>query len=117
MNAPRNNEKQEPRLDWDGSKHRWDVLLPLQDEAGNVVKANWNQNVWTVLRIRKQAQGSEWSPGFETPISSIMFSDFDPCTVYELEMWHRNSAGNDGPRKIFKIRTDENGHPTEAGAL
>ena len=59
MSTPRNNERQEPRIDWDSSKHRWDVFLPLQDETGNVVKANWNQNVWTVLRIHSSLTGTE----------------------------------------------------------
>lgn len=110
MSAPR--DKQEPKLHWDGTKRRWDVFLPVQNEDGSAsgVAANWNQLIWTVLRIRKQAHGSEWSPGFETPISSITFSDFDPCAVYEVEMWFRDSAG-DGPRKVFEIRTDKKGRP------
>ena len=108
MSVPQTKPTQDPQIHWDGSKHRWAVVLPLEEARS--VQAEWNQPVLTVLRIRKKTLRGEWSPGFTTPLFSAEFADLEPLTVYEAEMWHRNSAG-DSPRRKFEFITDERGCP------
>lgn len=110
MPVPQAKQTQDPQIHWDGSKHRWAVVLPL--EGARSVQAYWNQPVLTVLRIRKKTPRGEWSPGFTTPLFSAEFADLEPRTVYEVEMWHRNSAG-DSPRRKFEMTTDARGIPVK----
>ena len=103
-------EKPDPRVNFDVDSRKWSVDCPLMDAQGNRFQAEWTQDTVTILRVRKVGT-SEWGPGFVTPFNSLSLVDLEPCTEYEVELRHRNSAG-DGPSLVKKVATkcDEHGN-------
>ncbi|MDE0099844.1 MAG: fibronectin type III domain-containing protein [Truepera sp.] len=92
----------EPRVEWTEGEFR--VSLPLQ---GRVIDAKWRPGTTTVVRIRET--GTEnWSPGFETPLNGCSFVGLVPNTEYEIQVTHKNAAG-EGPPTRLKCRTKPNG--------
>ena len=91
-----------PRIEWDEGEFR--VSLPLQ---GGTVDARWRAQTTTVIRIRK-AGAEDWSLGFETPLTGCSFVGLDPDTEYEIQVTHKNAAG-EGPPTRMMCRTESNG--------
>ena len=92
----------EPRVEWTEGGFR--VSLPLQS---GVVDAKWRPGTTTVVRIRES--GTEaWSPGFETPLNGCSFVGLEPNTEYEIQVTHKNAAGEGTPARLT-CRTESNG--------
>ena len=96
------SEEAEPSVEWTEGEFR--VSLPLQ---GRVIDAKWRLGTTTVVRIR-EAGTEAWSPGFETPLNGCSFVGLRPNTEYEIQVTHKNSAG-EGPPSRLKCRTEPNG--------
>lgn len=82
----------EPSVQWREGEFK--VSLPLQD---GVVDAKWRPGTTSVVRIRKSGTESR-SPGFETPLNGCSFVGLEPNTDYEIQVTHKNAAG-EGPRR------------------
>lgn len=92
----------EPSVEWTEGEFR--VSLPLQ---GGTVDAKWRPGATTVVRIR-EAGAETWSPGFETPLNGCSFVGLEPNTEYEIQVTHKNAAG-EGPPARLRCRTEPNG--------
>ena len=53
--------------------------------------------------------GTQWSFGFETPITNFTFVDLKPDTEYEFQVRIRTAAG-EGPPSLFRVRTGPTGN-------
>ena len=91
-----------PTVEWHEGELR--VSLPLH---GQTVDAKWRPATTTVVRIR-QAGTESWSPGFETPLSGCSFVGLEPDTEYDIQITHKNAAG-EGPPSELRCRTKANG--------
>ncbi len=92
-----------PMVAWDGRRMR--VRLP--DPRGNVIEANWQVGHTNVVRIRK-AGTTDWSAGFETPLSHCQFHGLDPDTEYEVEIRAKSDSGLGAPAQA-KFHTKPDG--------
>lgn len=91
-----------PAVEWNDGEFK--VSLPLH---GGTVDAKWRPATTTVVRIR-QAGTETWSPGFETPLNGCNFVGLTPNTEYELQVTHKNAAGEGPPTKL-RCKTKSNG--------
>ena len=80
------------------------ISVSLPDKLGRTLEARWNPTVTSVIRIR-EAGTVAWSPGFETPFNMCSFVDLQPDTEYDLQVTHKNDAGESEPT-ISTIKTD-----------
>ena len=92
-----------PNVGWNGET----ISVTLPDNRGHVIKAKWNPGTISVVRIREAGAG-EWSPGFETPLTCCRFTSLKPDTEYELEVRHKNAAGEGAPA-YRRVRTGPEG--------
>ena len=93
-----------PIIEWDSAAWRFRVVLPINDGE---VEASWNMGLVYIVRIREKGTSS-WSPGFETPHTSISVSDLKPGTTYELELRAKNKVGLSQP-SYAEARTLDDG--------
>ena len=92
----------DPKIEWTDGEFRVSLLL-----QGGMIDAKWCPDTTTVVRIRET--GTEtWSPGFETPLHSCSFVGLQPDTEYEIQVTHKNAAGEGPPTKV-RYKTKENG--------
>ncbi len=100
MDAQLSSRLEDPKLEWkEGLIH---VSLP--DKLGRTVEAKWKPAVTSIVRIRES--GAEpWSAGFETPLSNCSFVDLKPETEYEIQVTHKNDAG-EGPPVTSTVKTE-----------
>ena len=92
----------DPRIEWIEGEFR--VSLPLQ---GGMIDAKWCPVTTTVVRIR-EIGAETWSPGFETPLNGCSFVGLQPNTEYEIQVTHKNAAGEGPPTKVM-YKTKSNG--------
>ena len=102
-----------PKIEWKDGEFQ--VSLPVQD--GGRIEAKWRPGATSVVRIREVGTDS-WGPGFETPLNGCSFVDLKPSTEYEIQLTHKNAAG-EGPAVIKRIKTSPDGgkvipFPTES---
>ena len=100
MDQQMSSRTEDPLLKWDGEM----ISVSLPDKLGRTQKARWNPTVTSVVRIR-EAGTVAWSPGFETPFNKCSFVDLKPDTEYDLQVTHKNDAGESEPA-ISTIKTD-----------
>ena len=81
-----------PALEWDGTS----VSVSLPDKRGRTIHASWDPAATSVIRIRESGT-QEWSPGFETPLNKCTFVGLKPDTVYDVQLTHKNAAGESEP--------------------
>lgn len=92
MDLEMSSRTENPVLEWDGKT----IFVSLPDKLGRVVEARWNPSVTSVVRVREV--GTEaWSIGFETPFNMCSFVDIKPDTEYEVQVTHKNDAGESDP--------------------
>ena len=92
-----------PNVKWNGET----ISVTLPDMRGHVIKAKWNPGVTSVVRIR-EVGADEWSPGFETPLTTCQFRALKPDTEYEFEVRFKNAAG-EGRSTRTRARTGPDG--------
>ena len=99
MDEQLSSRTENPKLEWkEGMIH---VSLP--DKLGRALETRWKPTITSVIRIREL--GTEpWGPGFETPFNSCSFVDLKPETEYEVQLTHKNDAGESAPA-ISTIKT------------
>ena len=100
MDQQMSSRTEYPLLKWDGEM----ISVSLPDKLGRSLEARWNPTVTSVVRIR-EAGTVAWSPGFETPFNMCSFVDLKPDTEYDLQVTHKNDAGENEPT-ISTIKTD-----------
>ena len=104
LNQQKSKRNEHPALKWDeGFIHE-----SLPDKHGGELNAKWQPAVTSVVRIRELGSTS-WSPGFETPFNQCSFVDLKADTEYEIQLTHKNDAGESEP-VISTIRTDPRAH-------
>ena len=98
-----------PPVSWNGESKTFSILLSGINGLGaeDTIEAVWEPLVTYVVRIR-EANGGNWSFGFETPLTSCSFIDLRPDTEYEVEVRSKNSSGESAP-VLIKVRTDSEG--------
>ena len=101
------HDNNSPWIHWDGQS--CEVLLPML--GGGTLTAKWNPDTTYVVRIRK-AGTSDWSVGFETPVTGGTFRGLDPDTEYEVEFCLRSPAGEVESIPV-RFRTDPVGQGGE----
>ena len=92
MDGQMSSRTENPQLAWDGEM----VSVSLPDKIGRVLEAKWNPTITSVVRIRESGT-DEWGPGFETPFNMCSFVDLKPDTEYEVQVTHKNDAGEGAP--------------------
>ena len=100
MDVQMSSRTENPKLKWDDGM----IRVSLPDKLGRILEVSWNPTITSVVRIR-EAGTAAWSPGFETPFNQYSFVDLKPDTEYELQMTHKNDAGESEPA-ISRIKTD-----------
>ena len=100
MDAQMSSRTKNPILKWDDGM----IQVSLPDKLGRTLEASWSPTVTSVVRIREVGTAT-WSPGFETPFNKCSFVDLKPDTEYELQVTHKNDAGESEPT-ISTIKTD-----------
>lgn len=86
-----------PPVSWDGSTGTFTIVLSdVNVGEGTGVEAEWTPPLTYVVRIR-EARSSEWSIGFETPLTGCGFVDLKPDTDYEVEVRSKNDHGESDP--------------------
>lgn len=103
MDQEMSSSTEDPRLEWNGTT----ASVSLPDKRGRVLRASWDPAVTSVVRI-KESEADEWSPGFETPLSTCTFVGLKPDTEYDVQLTHKNSAGESEPA-YSKMRTKAEG--------
>ena len=89
-----------PQLKWEGKM----IFVSLPDKLGRTHEARWHPTITAVIRIRES--GTEaWDPGFETPFNMCSFVDLKPDTEYDVQVTHKNEAGESEP-SITTMKTD-----------
>ena len=83
---------EDPQLAWDGDM----IRVSLPDNLGRTIETRWSPSVTSVIRIREKGTAS-WSPGFETPFNMCTFVGLNPDTEYEVQLTHKNEAGESEP--------------------
>ena len=92
MDQQMSSRTESPVLKWDGQM----IYVSLPDKLGRTLEARWNPTVTSVVRIR-EAGTEVWSPGFETPFNMCSFVDLKPDTEYDVQVTHKNDAGESEP--------------------
>ncbi len=92
----------EPSVEWIEGEFR--ISAPLQR---GTVDAKWRPGTTAVIRIR-EANTEAWSPGFETPLNGCSFVGLEPNTEYEIQVTHKNAAG-EGPPSRLTCKTESSG--------
>ncbi len=92
MDQHMSSRTEDPQLKWDG--RMFSVSLP--DKLGRTLRAKWIPTVTSVVRIRESGTQA-WSPGFETPVTGCAFVGLKPDTDYDLQVTHKNEAGEGEP--------------------
>ena len=100
MDVQMSSRTENPVLKWEGGM----IKVSLPDKLGRTLEAGWIPAVTSVVRIR-EAGTAAWSPGFETPFNQCSFVDLKPDTEYELQVTHKNDAGESEPT-IRTIKID-----------
>ena len=103
MDHQMSSRTEDPKLEWDGKT----VSVSLPDKRGRVLEAKWDPTITSVVRIR-ESDAEQWSPGFETPFNMCTFVGLKPDTEYDVQITHKNSAG-EGEPAYSKVRTKANG--------
>ncbi len=99
MDEQLSGRTENPKLEWKEDM----IYVSLPDKLGRTLEARWKPSVTSVVRIREL--GTEpWGPGFETPFNSCSFVDLKPETEYEVQVTHKNDAG-EGPPAISTLKT------------
>lgn len=94
-----------------GPELRWDegmIHVSLPKRMGRTLEARWKPGVTTVVRIRRSGTAT-WTPGFETPFNTCSFVDLKPETEYEVQVTHKNEAGESEPA-IASVTTHPGKH-------
>ena len=99
MDQQLSSRTEDPQLRWDGKM----ISVSLPDKLGRTLEARWNPTVTSVVRI-KEFGTEAWSPGFETPFNQCSFVDLKPGTEYDVQVTHKNDAGESEPA-IVSIKT------------
>ena len=98
-----------PNIKWDGKE--FFVTLPVPKELPKrdavVIEAKWEPVYTYVIRIREVGT-SEWSLGFETPLTGGSYVDLKPDTEYDIQIRAKNSTGEGEPAYV-KTRTSPKG--------
>lgn len=92
MDKQMSGRTEKPQLKWDGEE----ISVSLPDKLGRPFEASWNPVVTSIVRI-KESGGQVWSPGFETPFGGCTFVDLKPDTEYDVQVTHKNDAGESEP--------------------
>ena len=100
MDQQMSSRTKNPLLKWDGEM----ISVSLPDKLGRTLEVRWSPPVTSVVRIRESGMEA-WSPGFEIPFNMCSFVDLKPDTEYDLQVTHRNAAGESRP-VIKKITTN-----------
>lgn len=100
MDRQMSSRTENPRLEWDGTM----ISVALPDKLGRVLEAKWNPTITSVVRIRESGT-REWSAGFETPFNMCSFVDLKPNTEYDVQVAHKNDAG-EGEPAISTVKTN-----------
>ena len=99
MDEQLSSRTESPKLEWKEDM----IHVSLPDKLGRTLEARWKPTVTSVVRIREL--GTEpWGTGFETPFNSCSFVDLKPETEYEIQITHKNEAG-ESPPAISTIKT------------
>lgn len=96
-----------PPVSWNGSSRTFSIVLDGLKGINGGVEAEWSPPITYVVRIREVGD-SEWSVGFETPLTGCGFVDLKPTTEYEIEVRSKNAHGKSGPVSV-KVRTNPEG--------
>ena len=103
-----NTTQDKPPVSWDGKAKTFHIVLSgLKDLGSDSLEAEWKPPITYVVRIR-EANGGDWSFGFETPLTSCGFVGLKPDTEYELQVRSKNSQGEREPA-LIKGRTNPDG--------
>lgn len=92
MDKQMSSRTEDPQLEWDGER----ISVSLPDKLGRTFEASWVPAVTSVVRIRESGTQA-WSPGFETPFNKCTFIDLKPDTEYDVQLTHKNDAGESEP--------------------
>ncbi len=99
MDEQLSSRTENPKLEWKEGM----VYVSLPDKLGRTLEARWKPTLTSVVRIREL--GAEpWGPGFETPFNTCSFVDLKPETEYEVQVTHKNDAG-EGPPAVSTVKT------------
>ena len=99
MDEQLSSRTENPKLEWEEDM----IHVSLPDKLGRTLEARWKPSVTSVVRVRELGT-QPWGPGFETPLNSCSFVDLKPDTEYEIQVTHKNDAG-EGPPAISTIKT------------
>ncbi|MDE0125333.1 MAG: fibronectin type III domain-containing protein [Bryobacterales bacterium] len=100
MDQQMSSRTEDPELKWDGGM----IYVSLPDKLGRLINATWIPGITSVVRIRESGT-EEWSPGFETPFNKCSFVGLKPDTEYDVQVTHKNEAG-EGEPAVFAIKSD-----------
>ena len=100
------NSQRKPPVSWNGQTDTFTIRLNgLKGRRdGKNVEAKWTPPVTYVVRIR-EVGSSEWSYGFETPLTGCRFVGLKPDTEYEVALRSKNAHGESRPA-LIRHRTD-----------
>ncbi len=99
MDEQLSSRTENPKLEWKEGT----VYVSLPDKLGRTLEARWKPTLTSVVRIREL--GTEpWGPGFETPFNTCSFVGLKPETEYEIQVTHKNDAG-ESPPAVSTVRT------------
>ena len=96
-----------PPVSWDGRTGVFSIVLDGLERAEGGIEVEWSPTITYVVRIREVGT-TEWSVGFETPLTGCGFVDLKPNTEYEMEVRSKNAHGRSRPVST-KVRTDPEG--------
>ncbi len=99
MDEQLSSRTENPKLEWKEGM----IYVSLPDKLGRTLEARWEPTVTSVVRIRELGTES-WGAGFETPLNNCSFVGLKPDTEYEVQVTHKNEAG-EGPPAISKVKT------------
>ena len=100
--------QERPPVSWDGRTKTFSIVLSTAGIGhGDGVEAEWTPPITYVVRIR-EVGSSEWSVGFETPLTGCGFVGLKPGTEYEVEVRSKNEHGESDP-VTARVRTDPEG--------
>ena len=96
MNASmsRKPDSRHPSIVWENGEFH--VTLPVP--GGQVIEAKWKPTTTSVVRYREVGT-EEWSAGFDTPLNGCNLVGLDPDREWELEVRHKNKAGEGPPAR------------------
>jgi len=85
-----------PPVSWDGRTGAFSVVLDGLEGTEGGIEVEWSPTITYVVRIREVGT-TEWSVGFETPLTGCGFVNLKPNTEYEMEVRSKNAHGTSGP--------------------